>query len=142
MDESGVEFLDHTADVGFALVATTRQGVFERSALALASLARADEDVGGAAPPAGGSALEVHACGDDDASLLAAWLRELVFLIATRHAVPCAVDVGSLSATEIVARVTFCADPPPVREIKGVTLHALRMERRYGFWEARVVFDV
>jgi SHS2 domain-containing protein len=31
---------------------------------------------------------------------------------------------------------------PSVREIKGVTLHGLRVDQVEGGWRARVIFDV
>lgn len=139
-----VTFLDHTADVGFELRARSRAAVFEGAARALAQLALAAEDVRPAEPAAGAATepLEVRVDHPDDAALLAAWLRELLFQLATRREVPIAARVEALDATSLRARVTFVREPPPVREIKGVTWHGLRMGPRAGGWFARVLLDV
>ncbi|MFO8173798.1 MAG: archease [Longimicrobiales bacterium] len=44
---------------------------------------------------------------------------------------------------ELIARVEGVMDRGPrVREIKGVTLHDLKLERRGKGWYGRVIFDV
>ena len=48
-----------------------------------------------------------------------------------------------LEATRLEARVEVGPSAAvPVREIKGVTLHGLEVEREEGGWRARVIFDV
>lgn len=144
IEHGTLEFLDHTADVGFELTAPTRATAFEMAAYGLARLARG-EDATGAARPDGGTTdavVEVRTEEAGDDVLLAAWLRELVYLLATRHAVPQRVRIPVLDRDRLRAHVSFSAEPPPLREIKGVTWHGLVMERVPSGWHARVVFDV
>jgi SHS2 domain-containing protein len=48
-----------------------------------------------------------------------------------------------LGPTRLTAVLDLAPDTrPPIREIKGVTLHGLVAERRSGGWIGRVIFDV
>jgi SHS2 domain-containing protein len=136
----GVRPLDHTADVGLVLVASSLGSLFERAGLGLRRLIEGAAPGAGAAPR-GPLRLELEA--DDTAFLLVAWLRELLFLhqveaLAFREA-----RFDRLDATGLAGTFAFdAAASRPVREIKGVTYHALEVTGRTGEWRARVIFDV
>lgn len=143
----GVVFLDHTADVGMDVTADTREALFRRAAAGMVALLRGrdDDDTGSSAAPADPAApgmrtLELRA--DDEARLLVAWLKELLFLHETRHTDYAGARFDRLTATRLEARVETEPAAAPVREIKGVTYHELAVERTEDGWKARVIFDV
>lgn len=164
----GVVFLDHTADVGIGVAAPTLAALFHRAALGMLALLRGEDDGEDDDPPtehrprnpAGPDGQR----GPDDPdrlvaltaatlpSLLADWLREILFLHEIDGRDYAAADFDTLdpatpgSATPgpatLRARVRTAASVGAVREIKGVTYHELRVDRTGGGWEAQVIFDV
>lgn len=140
-DLSGISFLDHTADVGLEVVARSLPDLFTRMAAGMASLLLGvTED-----PPDQGSfverSLELEA--EDMPTLLRAWLRALLHWYEVEGLVLRTARFGVLADTRLSAALVLVPDArPPVREIKGVTLHGLVAERRSDGWLGRVIFDV
>ncbi|MBW3553228.1 MAG: archease [Gemmatimonadetes bacterium] len=150
---SGVTFLDHTADVGFEIAAPSKEALFHSAGVALLALLRGEEDNPAADPAAetrphagaagGHAAVEVAA--PDAARLLADWLRELLFLHEVERQDYQASEFATLDLSppcRLRARVELRAGGHAVREIKGVTYHAIYLRHRGSGWEARVIFDV
>lgn len=137
----GVTPLDHTADVGLEVRASSRPALFERAAAGLRTAIEGTGRGSGAVGPRVSRGIELAA--DDVASLLVAWLRELLFLhqvegLAVREA-----RFEQLDETGLAGTLTLePAAARPVREIKGVTYHGLETEAREDGWRARVIFDV
>ena len=133
--------LEHTADVGFELEATSETGAFEAAALAMFDLM---VELDGVRPREVRTIRATGTTGDRE-NLLIRWLTELLYLYeADRFAVG-AVTVTSLGAREIAASVT--GEPiDPARhtlrsEIKAATYHDLELSERGGRWRVRVIFD-
>lgn len=134
--------MDHTADVGLEIEAEDRAELFRRAAAGMMHLIlerlpeRVDES------------RELRASSGDLAGLLREWLRELLYWHEADGFSVASTDIRTLEAEEggrAVLEATVRGGPdeePPVREIKGVTLHGLAAEPRDGGWYARVVFDV
>ena len=81
--------------------------------------------------------------GAEPPALLRSFLRELLLWFELDGFAPSTVDVRLVSPSGVEARVRGGVPPePPVREIKGVTLHGLAAEPRDGSWWGRVIFDV
>ncbi|MFW5947567.1 MAG: archease [Gemmatimonadota bacterium] len=153
----GIRFLDHTADVGMDVIAPSLEALFRRAAAGMAALLRGADDelevpdrpapgeaggqqVGAGQADAGPREL-VEVTADDVTGLLAAWLKELLYLHETRGVEIAGAVFDRLTDTALVARVATRA-AAPVREIKGVTHHELTVERAGEGWRARVIFDV
>lgn len=168
-----VDPLSHTADVGYEVTADSLDELFRGAADGLmrtlgSGPAPGEGDGDGAGEPAGASSRPGAAgTGDADAAgaetggaerqelslerpdrerLLVAWLREILYR-ATRDARhPDEVDVemtGPLSLRAGIRWSAAGAAEPPVREVKGVTYHGLRVGRdEDGRWHARLVLDV
>ena len=117
-------------------------------------LERDSEEPGQAPLPAGeGEAKSVELAEEDLAALLRAWLRTVLLWDETEGFV-------LVDAKLILLPTPACSSPdgqafglraevvgrtdrgPRVREIKGVTLHGLRVQRLEGGWLGRVIFDV
>lgn len=168
MQSSGVVFLDHTADVGIGIAAPTLDALFHRAAIGMLALLRGEDDEptdGRRTPDSRGAdqhgpdrhGVDPQQPAEDPVqritltaatlpSLLADWLREILFLheIEGRDYVNAefeTLESSTLDST-LRARVRTTASVGAVREIKGVTYHELRVDRNPSGWEAQVIFDV
>lgn len=139
---AGVKTMDHTADVGLAIEAEDRAELFRRAAAGMMHLIlerlpeRTDE------------IRELRVSSADLAGLLREWLRELLYWHEAEGFSVASADIRTLEVEEggeAVLEATVRGGPddePPVREIKGVTLHGLTAGPRDGGWHGRVIFDV
>lgn len=142
----GVTFLDHTADVGLDVTAPTLAELFARASAGMACLIHGADQAGDVRHTgAGGAVTErgVALSADDLSALLRAWLREVLHWHEAEGLALREVVFATMTETHLQATVTLAADAlEPIREIKGVTLHRLAVERRGEGWAARVIFDV
>lgn len=159
----GVRALDHTADVGFEVRASSLPELFRRAALGMLALLYEEEEAYGSAPsaPLSGAAagsegvpgdrrlagpdssrlLELEAL--DRAGLLADWLRELLYLHEVHGLDYREADFLELEAGRLKATVRLASERrAPVRELKGVTYHGFELAAEPHGWRAVVIFDV
>ena len=147
----GVRGLEHTADVGLEISAPTLPELFRRAALGAIWLVLERHPVPEReeTPPV----RTLHLTEEDPSALLRAWLRAILLWaevegFVAREAVIALIPTPFCEAPDglairLEARVEgLCDQGPRVREIKGVTFHELRVERRDAGWYGRVIFDV
>src|SRR5687768_15846887 len=127
-------WVDHTAEVELHIDAETREELFAEAMRALAELVSRDEE---------GERAEhdVAVEAGDDASLLVAWLEELVFLAETEDFVPELVERLELTDRRLSAHVSGRRGRP-AHLVKAVTYHGLEFAQQGGLWRAKVVLDV
>jgi protein archease len=127
---------EHVGELDLELDARDEGGVFAAAVEALGELLAADDARGTA-----DEWFDLRAEGADRATLLAAWLDELVFLAEHERVVPVAVAELSLSPGSVRARVGgYRGDPPHL--VKAVTYHRLAFEPAADGYRATVVLDV
>jgi SHS2 domain-containing protein len=128
------EWVDHTAELELHLEAESREALFAEALAAFAELVAANES---------GEPLEheITAEAGDDATLLAEWLGELVFLAETADFVPERVERLELVGTHLSACVAGRRGRP-AHLVKAVTYHGLELARHGEIWRAKVVLDV
>jgi len=133
------EHYPHDADVGVRGLGETKAEAFEQAALALTA---AVTDLDAVQPL---EAISVQCEAPDDELLLAAWLNELVYEMATRHMLfsrfDVRVDGTRLSAQAWGEPVDTVRNHPAV-EVKGATYTTLRVARHGEGWLAQTVVDV
>jgi SHS2 domain-containing protein len=128
-------WVEHTSEVELALEGECEGDVFADALSALAELLSVQGDA--RAP----EERIVAASAPDRATLLAAWLEELVFLAESEGFVATELRDLELESDSLEGRVGGRrADPPPL--VKAVTLHRLLFESRGRGYVARVIFDV
>ncbi len=146
MDNGGAHLraLDHTADVGFEVVADGLEALFAAVARGMFALIEgSEEEPGPDVPTEDGTTVELSCTGDELASLVVAWLRELLWLHHDRGLVFRQAEYLWLDERALRARVTLAPGTrAPVREIKGVTYHDLVARKTDGGFHARIIFDV
>lgn len=160
-----VTLLDQSAGVGFIVEASTLADLFNCAARGMTALIRGEDqdipspelvpseargrkdplpvdDVFAVFPlPPAEHHLALEA--SEPALLLAAWLREVLYLHEAEDFVYGGARFRMLDGRRLVAEVRGAPDTrPPVRAIKGVTYHGLSVDPREGGWSARVIFDV
>jgi SHS2 domain-containing protein len=137
-----VRHLDHTADVGVEIRASSLEDLLLGAVEGMTGLILGD------ARPEAREPRAVVAEGDDPALLLRNLLRELLYLHEADGFAVASATVRTERSGDAPLRAELEArggeDPvPPDRELKGVTLHGLSAEEDgRGEWFARVIFDV
>jgi SHS2 domain-containing protein len=139
-----IEMLDHTADVGFELGASTLEELFDeaRRALLMVVFER---------PPQGGAdLLRVQLSAPDRETLLVRWLNELTFLIQNAGFVPADAQIRlqQTGGAGLSLRASLTGAPILLEEygwqgeIKSATFHGLDVSNDDEGWHARVILDV
>jgi SHS2 domain-containing protein len=136
--------LEHTADLRMRIVGRTLRDLFQNAVVALTDTLTDWKKV----RTSRSVKLRFREEGLD--LLLARLLRELLFLFDARAFVARRLEFSRFDVTMtpkvLEARVwgeRFSPDRhPPKTEIKAVTYHRLKVEKRRGRWAAEVVFDV
>jgi SHS2 domain-containing protein len=128
------EWIDHTAEVELHVKAESREEVFREALAAFAELVSRNDR---------GERVEheVTVEAQDDATLLAEWLGELVFLVETDDFVPERLERLELDGTRLRAVVAGHRGRP-AHLVKAVTYHGLALARSGDVWRAKVVLDV
>jgi protein archease len=135
-----VREIPHTADVGFEVEAPTRDGCFERAALALADVVADTTTV------VARERRHLRVAGDDAESQLHDLLHAMLLLGQVDGFLVSGVEVSAPDARTVHAVVAGEPyDPARHRlhgEVKAVTWHGLAVEPTGDGWRARVILDV
>lgn len=139
-----VRALDHTADIGFEVRSPEPAALFQECAIALARSIASDDGL----EPREEHAVDLS--GDNLEELLVDWLEEQVFLCDTHGllVVDCLVEIretpgGGHHLMGVLRGDAY--DPRRHRlkvQVKAVTYHGLKVERRGDDWFARVILDI
>lgn len=138
MDE--FEVIEHTADVGIAVRASTLPQLFQVAAEGMFSFVIDPASVENRA----WVIRKVEA--DDLEGLLTAWLNDLLVVLNADGFLPKVFVVDEVNEHRL--RATIHGEPvDPTRhrfrlDVKAATYHMLKVERTDSGWSARVIFDV
>lgn len=133
------DIIDHTADVGLVVFGNSLEEVFANAALGMLDIMSDRSRVSAR------EARRIEVEADDTASLLAAVLSELLYLLEAERFVTHHVSVEAVSDRKIAA---FAYGEPiaPYHEfrtaIKAVTHHNLEVAETSDGWRAKVFFDI
>jgi SHS2 domain-containing protein len=139
-----IRMLDHTADVGFELGASSLEDLFEEARRALLMLVFE-------CPPEEGEGTDtVRLSAPDRETLLVRWLNELTYLIQDTGFVPVGakirIEEAGGSGCALEARLTgaplLLEEYVWQGEIKSATFHGLDVTNDGEGWHARVILDV
>jgi SHS2 domain-containing protein len=134
------EVIDHTADVGIVVRASTLPELFETAAEGMCAFLIDPLTVENRAW------RERRVEADDLEGLLVAWLNDLLVLLSTDGFVPKTFVVDEVGGHRL--RATVHGEPvDPARhhfrlDVKAATYHALHVRRDEHGWTARIIFDV
>ncbi len=134
------EHFEHQADIGVRGIGPTREAAFEQAALALTAVIVDPDRI------AGEAVRHVECEAPDDELLLAEWLNQIIYLMATERLLfshfEIKIEAQHLRATLYGESLDRERHQPTV-EIKGATYTALKVEQQNdGSWLAQTVVDV
>jgi len=140
------EILEHPADVGFLAYGESQENLFENAALAMCSLACAQEKIDER------EQREIAATGADAESVLYSWLTEILAVADAEQLVFRRVSLSELREPQAGAPgtakgIAFGEKFDRSRHaagtyIKAVTLHQFAVERTSNGFRARVYLDL
>ncbi len=132
--------LEHTADMGIEAWADTLDALFIGAARGLQEIV-----FGQAGLTEGQQQLKVELQAGDEEELLVAWLGEILFLVEQRGFCPAFFRIEEIGPHclkgSVVGRYQQ-QDCRPLREVKAVTYHLLRVLHQESGWQARVYLDL
>jgi SHS2 domain-containing protein len=134
------EVIDHTADVGIVVRASTLSELFETAAEGMCAFLIDPLTVENRAW------RERRVEADDLAGLLVAWLNDLLVLLSAEEFVPKIFVVDEVGERRL--RATVHGEPvDPARhrfrlDVKAATYHTLDVRHEEPGWTARIIFDV
>jgi len=133
------EILEHTADVGLQVQASSLEALFAQAAAGFYALALEDGLPRSPAEPARGSYA-----GDSWESALVHLLNELVFQLFTKNRAAQGLRCRLFPPFRVEWEGEWLAIPPEMLklEIKSATYHQLQLAPTQGGWRAAVYFDV
>lgn len=141
--EQRAELFPHGADIGVRGRGATLEEAFAAAARALTSVVTDPQQVREV------MTVEVHCEAPDRELLLMQWLNEVVFEMATRHAVFARFEVhigqdgrGWHLSARLHGEPVDAVRHGPAVEPKGATFTALEVGEREGRWHAQCVVDV
>ena len=90
------------------------------------------------------SSLNVQ--GSDMCDLIINWLRELLYLWNGEKMLLKVADIHSISEKKLSATITYDLFEPDIHEIKNeikaVTYHKIKVEKKSEYWISNIIFDV
>jgi SHS2 domain-containing protein len=132
--------LEHTADIGFEALGTTREEVFANAARALFHIIVELDSV----EPR--ETVDLHVEGADPPSLLVNWLSELLYLQDTEGWLFREFQLISLAERSLVAAARGEKLDPARHQlkllVKAITYHQLALEPTPTGWRAQVYVDI
>ena len=138
----GVRFLEHTADIGFEVEASSAEECFARAAAAMFASFVPPE------PPPGAQTISVpvRVQAEGAAELMVAWLEELLYLSEVRGYLLTSFEVEEADGRQLRGRAegwqARTSEESLGPAIKGITRHGLLVEATKDGWRARVYLDV
>ena len=134
------EFIEHTADTGLRVYGETLPGLFLNAAEGLIEILLDAEEISVQ------KKVDIKVEGSTLEDLLVSWLGEVLYQVQVKRVIPGKIRILAFNEKEIIARVEG-EDYDPARhrlktEIKAVTYHNLKVEKRDSIWQADVIFDI
>jgi SHS2 domain-containing protein len=134
------QLLEHTADMGIMATGGSLAELFVAAARGLREIVFGDQTV-----EQGREEFSVEVQGGDTEELLVNWLNELLFLMLDRSVFPTKFTMEEIEERHLRGKISGRSadlDIEPVREVKAVTFHLLRIEEHKGRWQGRVYVDL
>lgn len=139
------EVFEHTADLGLRVRAASPQELFIDAARGLFSMVVANLDE---VRPVEERTYRIE--GDQYDLLLFDWLSELLYTFETQHLLLAQFDIeidevaggGLILAAKCRGEIVDESRHRMEHEVKAVTYHALKVERRADEWLAEVIVDI
>jgi len=134
------KLIDHTADLGIEVYGSGFRELFENAGYAMFDVITDTNRLTAL------SETTLNITGEDWPDLMVNWLRELLYLWTGKGLLVKIADIVSISEYTLFANVKYEPYVPVrhliKRELKAVTYHQIRVEKKDATWEAGIIFDV
>jgi SHS2 domain-containing protein len=134
------EVLEHAADVGFRVRASSLPEMFERAGEALVAIAMEIENIDAR------ESYPIEAEGDSNESSLVNWLSEILYYLDGRQLAMRRFRVLELRPNRVRGEALGERREPSRHRsrlvVKGVTYHQLKVEQQASEWICEVFLDV
>ncbi|MCK4859825.1 MAG: archease [Candidatus Omnitrophica bacterium] len=138
--EKGYQFIEHTADIGVKAFGDDLKELFINSAggmfAIIVDLSKVELK----------ESIEIECEANNIEELLVDWLGELLYHFNTKEFLAKEFEIRQLEKNCLKAKVKgekFDVKRHFLKsEIKGVTYHNLKVEKKNNFWQTEVIFDV
>jgi len=131
---------DHTADLGIEVYGSCLTELFENAGYAMFDVLTDTNSITAL------SETTINVTGEDRPDLMVNWLRELLYLWTGKGLLVKLINIVSFSDYALSAIVKYEPFAPERHlmksELKAVTYHQIRVERKESLWEAGIIFDV
>ena len=128
--------IDHTADIGMRVSASTVEDLFVEAAQALC-------DIMGGLTSQGQETVTVQAAGIDRDDLLVRWLQEVLYLVEVKGFRVAGIDLQDLTDTSVTGALEGSfSDIPLQAEVKAVTYHNLEIAYIDKAFVATIILDM
>lgn len=140
MAARGWRVLPHTSEIGLEVTGRTWGSFYKNAALGLLDLY--------GLPLGSGRQVRLEESfeGETPEEVLVSWLSEIIFLVGTQRWAPGRVKVVRAGPQKLQAEVLGARAHEGrlalAREIKAVTYHGLKIEKKAGVLKARLILDV
>ena len=134
------EFIDHTADIGIIAFGRDLPEAFSNAAYAMFDILTDADRINGK------ESFDIQVSARNQDELLINWLDELLFRYETEY-ILCgefvinSLNDGNLDATVYYEKIDRSKHEIKT-EIKNVTYHQLKIEKKQTGWSVQVIFDV
>jgi SHS2 domain-containing protein len=144
LDTTKYQEIEHTADIGIIVTATTVEDVFAHSAFGMLSIIY--HNLPGQGPLRQNIELEEFSLSE----LLVSWLSELNYLLVVHHFLPAIISDLQIKETDKHYKLQAALEGDDAanhwseirNEIKAVTYHQLQLELNDQGYSARIIFDI
>ncbi|MBI3306969.1 MAG: archease [Candidatus Omnitrophica bacterium] len=142
--KSKYKIIEHTADIGLKIYGATLEELFLNGALGFFSLITDTRIL--KKSEAKEEKVSFTLSSENAGDLFLKWLRELLFVFSTQKLILLDFDFRIL--TEKQLEIEACGrvfDPQHHEqkyEVKAVTYHQFKMEKKKSGWQAEVIFDI
>lgn len=136
--------IDHTADVGIVAYGKTLEELFENAACGMLYISYGNLSIDA------NLSLKIDIEEPDETHLLVAWLSELNYLTLTNDFLVHSIKDIRITKSEnnCMLQAEICGTQAGIfldffnTEIKAVTYHNLKIEKKKDHYECRVIFDI
>lgn len=134
------KLIDHTADLGIEVYGSCPRELFENAGYAMFDIITDTNRLTAL------SEMTLNIIGQDCPDLMVNWLRDLLYLWTGKGLLVKIINIISFSEHALSANVKYEPFVPERHliksELKAVTYHQIRVERKGAVWAAGIIFDV
>jgi len=140
------ELIEHTADIGLRAFGKDKKGLFENAAQGMFSIIIEPKLNRQQGSRSSTQQFDIALKADNLEELLVFWLSELLSLFDVNQIFFRRYNIKTLTDTKITAQPT--AESVDIKnyelkaEIKAVTYHRLKIQKKDKTWQAEVIFDI